>query len=312
MTSKKIRWALLFALICVLALSMSCDALLNKPVDVTGVTLGQNDQTLGVGDTIQLTATVAPADATDKTVAYASSDASVASVSNTGLVTALKKGNATITVTTTDGAKVDTIVITVIDGFVRATLTPTDNNLQTLTFDFTSGPHASGGFDTALVQMQTHEIPFAVDVPASSFGSGSPAMVIVFAASEPAAMDTSFNITAHDTASTSFTYINFQLSGGLASQVINTESVIGDISINVLDETGSQTQSILCSSDTATYPVNVTLTDKGETSGYLVGTISGTVFDTTNINTDTEDTEDGVPYDIDMTFKARLGVFPTP
>ncbi|MEA5107869.1 MAG: Ig-like domain-containing protein [Sphaerochaeta associata] len=309
MTSKKFRWALLFALICVLTLSMSCDALLDKPVDVTGVTLGQNNQMLEVGQTLQLTVTVAPADATDKTVTYASSDATVASVSNTGLVTALKKGNATITVTTTDGAKTDTIVITVLDGYVRATLTSNSN--PTLTYEITSGPHEEGSFET-LVTLQDFETPFVVSIPAGSFGSGSPAMTILFASAEPADMYGTFQFKAHDASSTSLTYFYFQLNDILENIALNTAIAVDDLAILTQDATQTTTQYITCSPGSATYPITVTLTDKGETSGYLVGTITGTVFDTTNIDTDTEDTEDGVPYDIAMTFKARLGVFPTP
>jgi uncharacterized protein YjdB len=60
-------------------------------VAVTGVTLNKPTLTLTVGGTATLTATVAPADATDKTVTWSSSDDDVATVSN-GLVTAKAAG----------------------------------------------------------------------------------------------------------------------------------------------------------------------------------------------------------------------------
>lgn len=83
-------------------------------VAVTGVTLAPTTATLEFTKTQQLTPTVAPANATNKAVTYASSDTSVATVSATGLVTALSKaGTATITVKTTDGAKTATCVVTV-------------------------------------------------------------------------------------------------------------------------------------------------------------------------------------------------------
>ena len=83
-------------------------------VHVTGVEINPVDSTeLVVEDTLQLSATVLPADATDKTVSWSSSDANIASVSESGLVTANGVGNATITVTTTDGNFSDSLVFTI-------------------------------------------------------------------------------------------------------------------------------------------------------------------------------------------------------
>jgi len=81
---------------------------------VTGVTMAPKALNLKVGETGTVTGTVAPSDATDKTVTYSSSNTSVATVdASTGLVTAVAKGTATITVTTTDGGKTDTCAVTV-------------------------------------------------------------------------------------------------------------------------------------------------------------------------------------------------------
>ncbi|MDE6548875.1 MAG: leucine-rich repeat protein, partial [Muribaculaceae bacterium] len=73
------------------------------PTPVESVTLSNTSLSLTEGETSTLTATVAPADATDKTVTWTSSDASVATVSANGVVTALKAGTATITATTANG-----------------------------------------------------------------------------------------------------------------------------------------------------------------------------------------------------------------
>ena len=82
-------------------------------VAVTGVTLDKESVTdLWVKKTASLTATVAPSDATNKTVTWSSSDENVATVSN-GTVTAVGVGTATITVTTVDGAKTATCTVTV-------------------------------------------------------------------------------------------------------------------------------------------------------------------------------------------------------
>jgi uncharacterized protein YjdB len=63
---------------------------------------------------VQLTATVEPANATIKTITWSSSDTAKATVSTDGLVTAVASGEATITATTTDGAKTAICVITVL------------------------------------------------------------------------------------------------------------------------------------------------------------------------------------------------------
>lgn len=84
-------------------------------VYVTGVSLTPATATLSLAGTTtqQLTATVAPVNATNSAVTYVSSAPSIATVSSTGLVTAVAVGSATITVTTVDGSFTDTTVITV-------------------------------------------------------------------------------------------------------------------------------------------------------------------------------------------------------
>jgi uncharacterized protein YjdB len=72
-------------------------------VTVTGVTLDQTSLNMTVGDTEQLTATVDPANATNQSVVWASSDDTIATVDQSGLVEAVGAGQATITVTTDDG-----------------------------------------------------------------------------------------------------------------------------------------------------------------------------------------------------------------
>ena len=81
------------------------------PVAVTGVTLNKSSDTIVVGETSTLTATVAPSNATNKTVSWSSSNTNVATVSN-GVVTAIAAGSATITVTTADGGFTATCNIT--------------------------------------------------------------------------------------------------------------------------------------------------------------------------------------------------------
>ena len=70
---------------------------------VTGVTLSQTEASMIVGgETLTLTPTFTPSDASIKTVTWTTSDASVATVAN-GVVTAVGAGTATITATATNG-----------------------------------------------------------------------------------------------------------------------------------------------------------------------------------------------------------------
>lgn len=77
-------------------------------IHVTGVTMSDASINVDVGANKQLTATVAPANAADKTGVWASSDTAIATVDQTGKVTGVAAGNANITFTTTDGGKVGT------------------------------------------------------------------------------------------------------------------------------------------------------------------------------------------------------------
>lgn len=87
---------------------VSFKAAVGKPIN--GITLDQTVATLTEGETLTLTATVSPDDATDKTVTWSTSDASVATVEN-GVVTAVAEGTATITAKA--GDKEATCVVTV-------------------------------------------------------------------------------------------------------------------------------------------------------------------------------------------------------
>ncbi|HOK98599.1 MAG TPA: glycoside hydrolase family 9 protein, partial [Bacteroidales bacterium] len=84
-----------------------------QTVPVTGVTVSPTTLSLTVGQTATLTATVSPANATNKSVSWSSSNTSVATVSSSGVVTAVAAGSATITVTTVDGAKTATCAVTI-------------------------------------------------------------------------------------------------------------------------------------------------------------------------------------------------------
>ena len=91
------------------------------PISVTGVTLDKTTLSLDTGKTGQLTASVAPTDATNKAVSWSSDTTTVATVDNTGKVTAVKAGTAKITVKTTDGSKTAVCTVTVKDPVINVT-----------------------------------------------------------------------------------------------------------------------------------------------------------------------------------------------
>ncbi len=81
------------------------------PVDDVNVTT--KSTSVFVGQTLQLSATCEPAEATVQTVTYASSNDAIATVTTDGLVKGVKRGRVTITVTSTDGFAKATYKMTV-------------------------------------------------------------------------------------------------------------------------------------------------------------------------------------------------------
>lgn len=81
-------------------------------VDVTGVTLDKSTASLYAGNSITLTATVAPENATINNVTWSSSDEAVATVDSTGKVTAVAAGTATVTATAGGQTAACTVTVT--------------------------------------------------------------------------------------------------------------------------------------------------------------------------------------------------------
>ena len=91
------------------------------PIAVTGVSLDSTSLEMNSGETHPLTATVTPSDATNQNVTWSSSDEKVATVSNSGIVTAVNEGSAVITVTTVDGKFTATCTVNVTNQDVKVT-----------------------------------------------------------------------------------------------------------------------------------------------------------------------------------------------
>ena len=118
----------------------------NYSVPLRGINLDQTAATIAVNETLQLTATVTPPSA----VTWSSSDPAVAAVNESGLVTAVSKGTATITASA--GGLSATCEITV-DNSRTVTVTPTNSTSAssgdvTITFARGSGTRNPGYWDS--------------------------------------------------------------------------------------------------------------------------------------------------------------------
>lgn len=98
-----------------------------KPVPVTGIALDRKTASIGTGESLTLTPIFSPETATNKNVTWSSSDKTVATVEN-GIVTPLKKGTTTITVTTEDGGFSASCVVTVNCSHLNTTDVPAEDS----------------------------------------------------------------------------------------------------------------------------------------------------------------------------------------
>ena len=112
--------------------SSTCKVTVKKPtVAVSSVELDETNITLKEGETKTLKVTVKPDNATDKTVTWGSSKTDVATVDNTGKVSAIKEGVASITATS--GGKSASCKVTVEKAVVEVTSITLSETSVTLT-----------------------------------------------------------------------------------------------------------------------------------------------------------------------------------
>lgn len=97
---------------------ISCDNNLPDTIEVTSVTITGITESQGVekGETVQLSATVLPEDATDKGITWVSSDDKIATISETGLLTGVAEGKVTISAIASNGVK-DEVTISIVKMF---------------------------------------------------------------------------------------------------------------------------------------------------------------------------------------------------
>lgn len=97
-------------------------------VPVESVALDKVETTISAGETLSLTATVKPENATDKDLSWTSTNEDAATVDNTGKITAKAEGKTVITVTTVEGEKTASCVVTVIPKTYAISIDPKIEN----------------------------------------------------------------------------------------------------------------------------------------------------------------------------------------
>ena len=89
---------------------------LERVVPVSSISLDKTNATIFINQQdFQLNATIFPDDASDKSLIWSTSDSTIADVSNSGVVTAKKVGNVTISATTNDGGYVASCLVDIIE-----------------------------------------------------------------------------------------------------------------------------------------------------------------------------------------------------
>ena len=130
------------------------------PVSVTGVTIDEI-LSVNIGQTKTPSFTVSPAEATEKTVSFTSDNPAVATVNaTTGEVTGVKKGTATITITTADGNFTDTCTVTVSCAHTNKSTVPAKDSTCTVKGwdEYKECDDCGQLFDTSDVEI--NEVPF--------------------------------------------------------------------------------------------------------------------------------------------------------
>ena len=128
-------------------------------VKVTSIKVNPTSLTLLRGNTANLTATISPENATDKSISWSSSNADIATVTNGGRVVAHRKGSATITAKTADGGHTATTNITVANPELKVSpwIYPSTITANGVTSQgVATGANASGGSEDYIIKIEVY------------------------------------------------------------------------------------------------------------------------------------------------------------
>jgi uncharacterized protein YjdB len=257
-------------------------------VSVTGVSVSPSTANVGVGAKTNLTATVAPANATNQTVAWSSSNNSIATVSATGEVTGVSVGDATITATTQDGSFTSTSLISVVfipvSGVVvspsTASIVTGANTTLTATFAPTNATNKTvtwASSNTAVATVSATGVVTALTVGATtitattqdgSFTSSSTITVGVPAANY--ALNPSFELnTAPSANATNW----FKWTGSSNNYIINSSVVTGNSGLgDAVGGTPHAGTNYLSIVPSVTWPTTYDVLNKQDLTGLPNGT----------------------------------------
>ena len=109
-----------FAIVALLFVACGGDDGVSTTVPVSGIKLDKSSLSLEIGEKATLTATIAPSDATNKSITWSSANSSIATVNN-GVVEGVATGETTITAKTNDGGFTATITVKVVNEKIPVT-----------------------------------------------------------------------------------------------------------------------------------------------------------------------------------------------
>ena len=133
-----------------------------NPIFAESISLNTYSLSLETGKTSQLTATVNPTNATNKNVTWSCSDESIATVDQTGKVTAVKAGTVDITVTTEDGNKTAVCKVKVIEP-IECILNYNNYTFKDLNQSLQIQASLNSGYATTFIYKSTREDVLIVD-----------------------------------------------------------------------------------------------------------------------------------------------------
>lgn len=137
-----------------------------KPVAVTGLTISPTTLSVGIGQTGFLTPSVLPSNATNKKVSWTALTPSIATVSDSGIVTGVSEGEATIKATTVEGGFSATATISVTpassNNYHRATNLDPNFNLQDVMKhgDLNAIPSVGEDVNVLVIPVEVSDFPF--------------------------------------------------------------------------------------------------------------------------------------------------------